>query len=151
MWSGGNWGLKSLSRSHSYHLTNCMLHLLRGGKKKKNISLHLVTRSFAATLPRNSSFPFYHMGPFPCQIETCGNPADSKLSNGWHAKFQRAAQTEKCHKQTGCWELFWCADLCGVSHRRIKTNSEMGSVPQAFTLNSLRSKQRGKKTHMHCF
>ena len=33
-------------------------------KKGKKKGLHLATRSFAATLPRNSSFPLYHIGLF---------------------------------------------------------------------------------------
>lgn len=68
------------------------------GWKKKLKPLHLATRSFAATLPRNSSFPLVPHRSFLCQFlpfpATCGFSADSIFSNGWHAKFHWAAQTE---------------------------------------------------------
>lgn len=67
-------------------------------KGRKN-TLHLVTRSFLTTLPRNSYFLLHHTGFVRIRFCTanffffdeCDCPADRKSCNGWNAKPQRAA------------------------------------------------------------
>lgn len=108
----GVWGARAEmynrpSRSQSCGFSHSTTYMLKPPRGRKS-ALHLVTRSFLATLPRNSYFLLRRIGLFHVRALTCGFPADRELCNGWYApRAGAAAPNRTCHIQNRMSAVAW--------------------------------------------